>query len=226
MDNRVTQHSPAAHPTQEYDVTHPRRGPGRPTKLTPDMQGRLITLLGNGYSAAEAAREVNLSPSTISLWLRNRPAFSAAVDRARLDPPALPAPQPRAAATTAALAAPAALANLAPAPVPGMLREIIRQHPDGVIEIERHYADAAPTEPPAAPQAAAENTSRANDHQEILAALQRIHPRSIARVQLDYLTGHRDRTLQALRALETLHLVERQVHGKQTRWRATAGPSH
>ncbi|MFI6637173.1 helix-turn-helix domain-containing protein [Nonomuraea fuscirosea] len=202
-------------------MSHPRRGPGRPTKLTPDMQGRLIALLGNGYSPREAAREVNISASTIHHWLRNHPSFSAAVDRARLDPPPLPTPLPQPEPIPAAMAAPTLLA----APAPGMIREIIRQHPDGVIEIERHYADTAPAPAPLAPAAA--QPSRANDHQEILAALQRIHPRSIARVQLDHITGHRDRTLQALRALEALHLVERQVHGgDHTRWRATAHPGH
>ncbi|TMR92548.1 helix-turn-helix domain-containing protein [Nonomuraea basaltis] len=199
-------------------MTHARRGPGRPTKLTADMQGRLIALLGNGYSAAEAAREVNISPSTVYHWRRHHPAFSSAVDRARLEPPPLPAPQPR----PARIAAPPA------GPTPGMIREIIRQHPDGVIEIERHYADTAPTGAPAGPQAAlsAEPLGHANDHQEILASLQRIYPRSVARVQLDHLTGSQDRTLQTLRALEALHLVERQIHGNRTRWRATACPSH
>ncbi|MEU6713009.1 hypothetical protein ABZ897_16125 [Nonomuraea sp. NPDC046802] len=204
-------------------MTHTRRGPGRPTKLTPDMQGRLIALLGNGYSPPEAAREVNISASTINQWLRRHPSFSSAVDRARLDPPPLPTPQPQPEPIIAALTAPTLLA----APAPGMIREIIRQHPDGVIEIERHYADAAQAPAAPRPAPAAEQTSRSNDHQEILATLQRIYPRSIARVQLDYITGHRDRTLQVLRALEALHLVERQVHGgDQTRWRATAHPSH
>ncbi|WP_433513866.1 helix-turn-helix domain-containing protein [Nonomuraea sp. CA-143628] len=201
-------------------MTHTRRGPGRPTKLTPDLQGRLINLLGDGYSPAEAAREVNISPSTVYHWRRSHPAFSSAVDRARNEP--------RPALASVSQQPPMHIAASLAAPTPGVIREIIRQHPDGVIEIERHYADSAPASALAAPQPApsAGPTGHANDHQEILTSLQRIHPRSIARVQLDYLTGHRERTLQVLRALEALHLVERQVHGNHTRWRATARPSH
>ncbi|MFI6900283.1 helix-turn-helix domain-containing protein [Nonomuraea sp. NPDC050394] len=198
-------------------MTYPRRGPGRPTKLTPDLQGRLIALLGNGYSAAEAAREVNISPSTIYLWRRRHPAFSTAADRARTQQQ--PAPDPHKPSTQTS-AQPTTDET-------GLIREIIRQHPDGVIEIERHYAATVPAPAPTASQpAAAKPVAHANDHQQILASLQRIHPRSVARVQLDHLTGSRDRTLQALRALETLHLVERQIHSNNTRWRATARSSH
>ncbi|MEU4231150.1 helix-turn-helix domain-containing protein [Nonomuraea sp. NPDC026600] len=216
----MTELNPFSAPHQEYDVTHARRRPGRPTKLTPDLQGRLITLLGAGYSAAQAAHEVNISPSTVYLWRRRHPAFSSAVDRARTEPRPAPAPVLR--------QLPTHIATPPAAPTPAMIREIIRQHPDGVIEIERHYADTAQAPAPAGPQAApaAEPLGHANDHQEILASLQRIYPRSVARVQLDHLTTGRDRTLQVLRALEALHLVERQIHSNRTRWRATACPSH
>ncbi|WP_433542006.1 helix-turn-helix domain-containing protein (plasmid) [Streptosporangium sandarakinum] len=53
------------------------RGPGRPTKLTPDLQRDLVKALENGHSIASAAALVGVSDRTVHRWMEQGEADDA-----------------------------------------------------------------------------------------------------------------------------------------------------
>ncbi|WP_433542005.1 helix-turn-helix domain-containing protein (plasmid) [Streptosporangium sandarakinum] len=174
---------------------------GRPTKLTPDLQGRILTHLATGHTTRAAAGLCGVSESTVHRWKQEHPAFSAAIDRARriADETATDIPvQPR--------------------PLGNLAREVIRQHPDGTLEIERHYT---PTPPTPAPVAAPQPPTRdAADRERILTTL-RASPRGLPRTRLDHIGGSPRRTQTLLHHLELLDLVTRHGRSTATTWHAT-----
>ncbi|MER5322302.1 helix-turn-helix domain-containing protein [Streptosporangium roseum] len=184
---------------------------GRPTKLTPELQGRLIQKLAAGHSTARAAALCGIAESTVHRWKHDHPAFSAALALAHTQ---------RGTATTDATT---------PPQPPGLVREIIRQKPDGTLEVERHYnsthstpAPAATPAPTAAQLALPEPTRDEDERGRILATL-RAHPRGLTRARLDHITGSKNRTQHLLHQLQLLGLVERRGASTASTWHATKG---
>ena len=60
-----------------------KRGPGQPTKYLPEHCERVQELGKEGCSLAEMALDLDIAWSTLQLWAKTHPEFSAAMDRAR-----------------------------------------------------------------------------------------------------------------------------------------------
>lgn len=62
----------------------PKRGPGRPSKLTPELADEILTMYSSGLSISEICREDGM-PDRVTLWRwrRENEEFATAFARAR-----------------------------------------------------------------------------------------------------------------------------------------------
>ena len=75
--------SKSSHSAETPKVEKPKAVMGRPTKYNPIYCEQAIDYMKDGYSATAFAGHINVSFSTLRLWMDEHPDFSAAIKIAR-----------------------------------------------------------------------------------------------------------------------------------------------
>lgn len=75
--------SESSHSVEGAKADKPKHAGGRPTKYDPAYCQQSIDYMADGYSATAFAGHINVSFSTLKLWMEEHPEFSAAIKVAR-----------------------------------------------------------------------------------------------------------------------------------------------